>query len=192
MLGRVTSPQNPYDPYGRHPQQPYGPPPGYQGYPGYPPPQGGYVQLPGPIAGLDARFVQHLIDLAVVGVPALAAVVLAVVLIGVGASQEIGGFIALGTILYILTGLGALGAQLFLQIFDAHKQGGRTYGMRKRGLRVVKMDGSPLTQGDLALRWLLLWVIDAGLVGLICIAATQNKQRLGDMAARTLVVHTGP
>lgn len=185
----------PQEPYG---QQPYGPPPGYPP-PGYPPqqpygvpPQGRFVPLPGPIAGLDARFVQHLIDLAIVTVPALVVVAVAIAVIVIGASQEIGGLIGLGSILYILAGIGAFVAQLYLQVFDAHNHGGQTYGMRKRGLRVVKADGTPLTQGDLALRWLLLWVIDAGLVGLICIAASQNKQRLGDMAARTLVVHTGP
>jgi uncharacterized RDD family membrane protein YckC len=188
MLGWVSSPYPPYDPYGR-PQQPYGPPPGY---PGYPPPQGRFVPLPGPIAGLDARFVQHLIDLVVMLGPYLVLVAVSTAVIVVGAAQEIGGLIAVGSILYVLGSLGVIGLQVYLQIFDAYKHGGQTYGMRRRGLRVVKMDGSPLTQGDLALRWLLLWAIDSGLVGLICIAATQNKQRLGDMAAKTLVVHTGP
>lgn len=154
------------------------------------PPRGGWTPLPGPIADLDARFVQHLIDLAIVFVPALVVALLAFVAIVVGAVQEIGGLTALGTGLYFLVGIAALAAQLYLQVMDAHNHGGQTYGMRKRGLRIVKADGSPLTQGDLALRWLLLWVIDAGLVGLICIAATQKKQRLGDMAARTLVIRT--
>lgn len=188
MLGRVTGPQNPYG------QQPYGPPPGYPPYQPYGappgvPPQGRLVPLPGPIAGLDARFVQHLIDLAVMLGPYLVLVAVSTAAIAVGATQEIGGLIAVGSILYVLGALGVIALQVYLQIFDAHRHNGQTFGMRKRGLRVVKIDGSPLTQGDLALRWLLLWLIDSGLVGLICIAATQNKQRLGDMAARTLVVH---
>lgn len=189
---------SPNDPYGQQPQQPYGPPPGYppqQPY-GMPPPgappQGMFLPLPGPIAGLDARFVQHLIDLLIMVGPYLVLVAVSTALIVVGATQDLGGLAALGTILYVLGALGVIGLQVYLQIFDAHKHGGQTYGMRKRGLRIVKMDGSPLTQGDLALRWLLLWLIDSGLVGLICIAATQHKQRLGDMAARTLVVYTGP
>lgn len=183
------------DPYGH---QPYGPPPGHPPYQPYgtpppgPGPQGRFVRLPGPIAGLDARFVQHLIDLAIIVGPFLVVAVLSTALIAIGGSQDIGALAAVGGLLYFLGALGVIGLQVYLQIFDAYKHGGQTYGMRRRGLRVVKADGSPLTQGDLALRWLLLWLVDDGLVGLICIAATQNKQRLGDMAARTLVVHTGP
>ena len=69
--------------------------------------------------------------------------------------------------------------------------GGRTPGKRWSSLRVVCDDGSPVTFRASALRNLLRLVdILPGLylVGAVAIFATRNNQRLGDLAAGTLVV----
>ena len=59
------------------------------------------------------------------------------------------------------------------------------------GLRVVREeDGGEPTLGQHALRWVLL-IVDAaffGIVGLVIMSTSQRKQRLGDMAAHTLVI----
>ncbi|HWC31470.1 MAG TPA: RDD family protein [Dehalococcoidia bacterium] len=74
--------------------------------------------------------------------------------------------------------------------FVCENAGGRTLGKKLMGIRVVAVDG-PLTSGKVAIRTLLR-VVDAlpifYLLGLIVIAVSQRKQRIGDMAAGTLVV----
>jgi hypothetical protein len=68
---------------------------------------------------------------------------------------------------------------------------GRTPGKRGSGLRVVLDDGRPETFAPSAVRN-LIWLIDgpgtAYAVGTISILATKRNQRLGDLAAGTLVV----
>ena len=59
------------------------------------------------------------------------------------------------------------------------------------GLRIVReSDGGVPTLGALSLRWLLLIVdgILGGVVGLVVMLTQARHQRLGDMAAHTLVV----
>ncbi len=70
---------------------------------------------------------------------------------------------------------------------------GQTIGKRVMNIRVVNLDGSRPTTGQLLLRWLLLLVDGVMLgssVGLLSIIFTRNSQRLGDLAAGTTVVRT--
>ena len=58
------------------------------------------------------------------------------------------------------------------------------------GLRVERLDGQPLTGGVMFVRAILL-VVDtlvSGLVGLVFMLATKRHQRVGDLAAGTVVV----
>lgn len=64
---------------------------------------------------------------------------------------------------------------------------GQTIGKRAMNTRVVKLDGSPAGFGSYFIRWILK-LIDDGVIGFICIAATEYNQRLGDMAAGTVVI----
>jgi uncharacterized RDD family membrane protein YckC len=74
---------------------------------------------------------------------------------------------------------------------------GRTLGKLLCGLRVVGLDGQRCTSGQAVVRNLLR-VADAnpfllgGLPAAISVLATRKNQRLGDLAARTLVVRTEP
>ena len=75
---------------------------------------------------------------------------------------------------------------LFCEIFNQ----GQTLGKMCLKIRVVKMDGSMPTLGAYLMRW-MLWLIDGpatSFVGLVAIILTQNNQRLGDMAAGTVVI----
>ncbi|MBI5288423.1 MAG: RDD family protein [Chloroflexi bacterium] len=71
----------------------------------------------------------------------------------------------------------------------------QTVGKIAMGLEVVSLAGKPLTIGQVALRTILR-VVDGlpflYLVGIISIAASKEHQRIGDMAAKTNVVRTGP
>jgi uncharacterized RDD family membrane protein YckC len=67
---------------------------------------------------------------------------------------------------------------------------GQTIGKKIVNIKVVKEDGKPMTYIDAFIRTLLR-LIDgqlAYLLGLIIILVSEKRQRLGDMAAKTLVV----
>ena len=66
---------------------------------------------------------------------------------------------------------------------------GRTPAMGWMNLRVVTDRGAVPTLGALSLRW-LLYLVDFSLIGVIVMCATQRHQRVGDLAARTLVVRS--
>lgn len=70
---------------------------------------------------------------------------------------------------------------------------GRTLGKLVTGIRVIRDDGAPCTLRDVLLRNALR-VVDGlpvfSIAGLICIAITDQKQRIGDLSAGTLVVRS--
>jgi uncharacterized RDD family membrane protein YckC len=72
---------------------------------------------------------------------------------------------------------------------------GQTPGKRLLHLRVIKVDGTPVSWVDVLLRNLSR-PIDAfgpmGLIGLLMIFVTPRAQRLGDLMGRTLVIHETP
>lgn len=70
----------------------------------------------------------------------------------------------------------------------------RTLGKIIMGLKVVKLNGEPYDWRAALIRNVLR-IVDGlpifYIVGLICVAVTRQKQRLGDMAAGTVVVSAG-
>ena len=134
-----------------------------------------------PVTGpkLDGRRVRAgIIDLAVVLAGALG---LGVVVGALGSDQprDMPGFdfVVLGWALYYY--------------FACESSSGQTLGKRLMKLRVVRLDGSPAGMGEVAVRTVLR-VIDGiafYLVGLIVMLVTgERRGRLGDLAARTMVV----
>jgi len=109
-----------------------------------------------------------------------------------------GGF-ALGTLAALATGgKAAFSGQMrpimvawaLYYYFALESGGGQTVGKRLMRLRVVRADGAPAGMGEIAVRTILR-VVDglfAYLVGLIVMLATgERRQRLGDLAAGTMV-----
>jgi uncharacterized RDD family membrane protein YckC len=72
---------------------------------------------------------------------------------------------------------------------------GQTPGKRLLHLRVIKADGSPVSGIDVLLRNLSR-PIDTlgpmGLIGVLMIFVSRKAQRLGDLMARTIVIHETP
>ena len=90
---------------------------------------------------------------------------------------------------------GALGAVILgwaLYYYFALESGdGQTVGKKLMKLRVVRADGRPAGMREIAVRTVLRVVDGVGcyIVGLIVMLATgQRRQRLGDLAAGTIVV----
>jgi uncharacterized RDD family membrane protein YckC len=69
---------------------------------------------------------------------------------------------------------------------------GQTIGKNATGIEVRSLDGAEkLTFGQASIRNLLR-IVDFFVIGWIMVAATKRKQRLGDKAARTVVVRRPP
>ena len=67
---------------------------------------------------------------------------------------------------------------------------GQSFGKKLINIRVVKVDGSTPSIGSYLLRWILFPIdgpITSGL-GLLVILLNKNNQRLGDLAAGTMVI----
>ncbi|MDR2774367.1 MAG: RDD family protein [Tannerella sp.] len=65
---------------------------------------------------------------------------------------------------------------------------GRSPGKTVFGMRVVMRDGTTPTIGAYFMRWLLLVADTWGWIGIIVILLNKNNQRLGDLAAGTIVI----
>lgn len=82
--------------------------------------------------------------------------------------------------------LPALCYSLLFEVFN----NGQSVGKRLLNIRVVKVDGSTPTLSSYLLRW-LLYLFDVNLtggLGIVIIIVTKNNQRLGDLAAGTMVI----
>ncbi|HEX4204345.1 MAG TPA: RDD family protein [Ktedonobacteraceae bacterium] len=122
--------------------------------------------------GVGRRFVAILLDSIVFGI------IYAIIDVILGSKQ-----------LTLTYGIGGIIYFLYFIIMEATT--GATLGKMALGLRVVKLDGTPIGWPDSLVRNILR-IIDvlqtAYLVGAILIWSTSRNQRLGDLAARTLVV----
>ena len=65
---------------------------------------------------------------------------------------------------------------------------GRSPGKVAFGMRVVMRDGSIPTLGSYLMRWMLLILDTWGWIGIVIILVNKNNQRLGDLAAGTIVI----
>jgi uncharacterized RDD family membrane protein YckC len=133
-----------------------------------------------PLAGPFRRAFAYLIDLAVLCALVIVAVVVAL-LLSLGSISGMGP--ALVAYFALVWGYGAFCETVF---------NGQTPGKRAVGLRVVSEQGVPITGAQAVLRN-LVGVVDgmlpfAYMLGLSSIVLTRRFQRLGDLAAGTMVV----
>ena len=128
------------------------------------------------------RVVQYIIDYVLVGIiPGLAYWLFDR---GSGVARGFGWTIA--TVIAIVV-------YLYYWVIRPHGHNGQTYGMQWLGVRVISKDGGPASMTQLFVRGILL-IVDTlffGLVGLITILSSRYRQRVGDHAAKTLVIATG-
>jgi uncharacterized RDD family membrane protein YckC len=140
-------------------------------------PEGVSFELP--LAGVGSRFVAVLLDTLLQGAAFIALVIVLVV-------ADAGGFAATAAV-------AVAGFALLFVYPVAFELGaaGRTPGKRWTSLRAICADGSPITFRASALRNLLrlIDILPGGyLVGAVTIFVTRSNQRLGDLAAGTIVV----
>jgi uncharacterized RDD family membrane protein YckC len=137
------------------------------------------VELRLRLAGVGSRFAAGMIDAAIKG-----AIVLVIALVfGIG----VGGVASL-----VVTGAGLLFVMDFYDVLFEVRSAGRTPGKRALGLRVVMADGGPVGLRASTVRNLLRLVEGLPLSyvpAIVSILVTRSNQRLGDLAAGTVVVH---
>lgn len=130
------------------------------------------------VAGLGSRFIATMIDVLIEGAAILA------ILFVFGSTSGNGYALAAFSILLFLV---LFGYDVFFEVANS----GRTIGKMGAGLRVVKSDGRPVDFVTSAVRNILR-IVDFlpafYAVGVVAIVATREHQRLGDIAAGTLVV----
>lgn len=135
---------------------------------------------------LGARILAFIVDSILIAVVVVA---LALVLGLLGAGLGSRGVFGAGVLIASLVGL----VLQFGYFIYFEGKSGQTPGKRLLNVMVVKEDGSPCDYGDAAIRNLLRIVDQLGivipyLVGLIVIFVTDEKQRIGDLVADTVVV----
>jgi uncharacterized RDD family membrane protein YckC len=137
------------------------------------------VNLELSLAGVGSRFASATVDFVI-----QAALLIAILVAGTAILPGGGFSIAAITVTSFLV-LAAY--DILFEVFAS----GRTPGKGLNGLRVVRTDGSPVGFFTSAVRNVLRLVdlLPAGyLAGILCILVTRRNQRLGDLAAGTLVV----
>ena len=105
-------------------------------------------------------------------------------LLGGQAAFDAAGFAFFGT----FTVLSIILWLIYFSYFESKT--GQTPGKSIMGIKVVRMNGKKLTLADAFVRTLLRIIDGIGfyILGLIVIAVSEKKQRIGDMAAQSIVV----
>jgi len=155
-------------------------------------------QLAGPFRRLPA----YLIDLAVRGAVVVLTLLLFFLFIGLLRLGELNAFVSAGLMIgyFLLSWFYGAVLETFWN--------GRTVGKWMCGIRVIDVDGCPISGKRAVIRNLLrvadlappgvlsllsvelppVLVIPTGMVGLLCMIVTRRMQRLGDIAAGTMVI----
>ena len=152
------------------------------------------VELEYSVAGVGSRFVAVLLDMLMIGAFFVVEVVVLVVIGAASLASPAAGklgeaagkwFVAL--VIFINFGI----VWGYFALFEAYWHG-QTPGKRAMKLRVIKDSGRQITLFEALARNLLRvidWLPSLYLVGVITMLCNKRNQRLGDLAAGTMVVH---
>jgi uncharacterized RDD family membrane protein YckC len=141
------------------------------------------------VAGLGERIVAYLIDMGLF-IVILIATFIVIAVIGEMQGWGGGGGITNGLILIIYAVL-----FVFYDLVCEIAMNGQSVGKRIMKIKVISLDGTRPRFGQYLLRWLFRIVdfsLTGNLCGLICIAVSDNAQRVGDMVAGTTLIRTSP
>ncbi|MEW6401591.1 MAG: RDD family protein [Chloroflexota bacterium] len=145
-----------------------------------------------PVAGIGSRFLAALVDTAIIGI--LQVIVFGTLLwitalMDTSTSSDGEAFVYwIYGILILLSFVFYWGYYIFFEIL----WNGQTPGKRLVGLRVLRVDGTPVSASEVVIRNLVR-TIDllpmAYGVGVVTMFISHNSRRLGDLTAGTIVVH---
>ena len=141
------------------------------------------------VAGIGSRFIATLLDTLLIGLLQIAIIIVASLIINtLRVSEAADGLSAwIIAIFGLIMSIFYWGYYVFFELL----WNGQSPGKRWVGLRVIRMDGTPITLSETLIRNLVR-VVDflpfAYGVGIITMFIDKQSRRLGDMAAGTLVV----
>jgi uncharacterized RDD family membrane protein YckC len=143
------------------------------------------------VAGIGSRFLAALIDTALLLVAQVLLfgtfLLIAVYVFNMDFSES-EGFSWMVALMGVISFIFLWGYYIFFEIL----WNGQTPGKRWVGLRVIRMDGTPITASEAIIRNLVriidLMPMSYG-VGVVTMFVNTNSRRVGDLAAGTLVVH---
>jgi uncharacterized RDD family membrane protein YckC len=149
------------------------------------------LELRLPLAGFGPRALAWVIDSLIIGVGSI-------ILFGLVIAALAGSLFGRGAdnshamlVFMVLLGVVALFGPVIYYVLFEYFWNGQTLGKRWLGIRVIRRGGLPLGFGQVLIRNLLR-IIDYlpsnGLAGLIAFFVTKYQQRIGDLAADTVVV----
>jgi uncharacterized RDD family membrane protein YckC len=138
------------------------------------------------VAGLGDRVLARLID----GGLFLLLIILCGILV-----VTAGGYESLSNIM-VVVGIAVYASMyVFYDLICEIFMNGQSVGKKVRKIKVISLDGAQPTLGQYLLRWLFR-IIDftftSSLCGLISVAVSDKKQRVGDMVAGTTLIKTEP
>jgi uncharacterized RDD family membrane protein YckC len=136
------------------------------------------------LAGPASRFVSALVDIVI----QLVLLICAAVVLGTIGSSAQGGTLVL--VWFVLSFALITFYDVFFEVFNS----GRTPGKLINGLRVVRVEGHPVTFLTSAIRNIIRpidFLPSVYLLGAVVILATRKNQRVGDVVAGTIVVRDG-
>jgi uncharacterized RDD family membrane protein YckC len=143
-----------------------------------------HVEIDYPIAGLGERIAARLIDLALFF--GLYILIIFSGLLTVSFKSP--------TIFYVLIGIFVV-IYVFYNLVCEIFMNGQCIGKKMMKIKVISLDGGQASIGQYFIRWvfrLVDFVLTGQVGGLICIALSEKKQRIGDIVAGTTVIKTVP
>jgi uncharacterized RDD family membrane protein YckC len=99
------------------------------------------------------------------------------------------------TALQVLTIVLSLLPIIFYDLLSELIMNGQSVGKRIMKIKVISLDGGRASFGQYIIRWLFRLVdftLTNSICALVCVAASPNKQRVGDMVAGTTLIKTNP
>lgn len=142
------------------------------------------IELEYELGSLGDRIVGAIIDWLII----IAYVVVIIATIGFG---HFGGSSGIYKFLIVLLALPAV----FYDLASELILNGQSLGKKVMGIKVISLSGEQPSFSQYLIRWvfrLVDFTISSNMVGVIMVAVTEKKQRLGDLIAATTVVKTKP
>lgn len=143
-----------------------------------------HVAIDYPVAGLGERVAARLIDLAAF---MIVGILLMLLMTLTPAAQS--GIVVIS--IWSVYGACFVFYDLITEIF----MNGQSLGKKLMKIKVISLNGGQASLGQYFIRWLFRLVdfsLTAQIGGLICVAVTENKQRIGDIIAGTTLIKTVP
>lgn len=144
-----------------------------------------HVDIDYPVAGLGERVAARLIDFG------LFIAIFLIFLLFFSLTGLINSGRIVVIVMLLIFGAGFVFYDLICEIF----MNGQSIGKRLLKIKVISLDGAQPSLGQYFIRWVFRivdFVLTSWVGALICVAVTENKQRIGDIVAGTTLIKTVP